>query len=79
MLLFAVPFVIFMVVGIWWWVSAITAAVIAACLSFLFLSTQRNEVATVVQSWGKGKSRDSDNDLENAAIDRDADIHIDNG
>lgn len=71
-LLFAVPFVIFMILGIWWWVSAIVAAVIAACLSYLFLTRQRNEVATVVQSWGKGTSRDADNDLENAALDRDS-------
>ena len=52
-----------MLLGIWWWVSALTAAVIAACVSFLFLTKQRNEVATVVQSWGKGTKRDSDNDL----------------
>ncbi|MEO6941582.1 MAG: DUF4229 domain-containing protein [Terrimesophilobacter sp.] len=78
-LLFAVPFVIFMLLGIWWWVSALTAAVIAACVSFLFLTKQRNDVATVVQSWGKGTKRDSDNDLENAALDRNANTHIDNG
>ncbi|MBX3091611.1 MAG: DUF4229 domain-containing protein [Cryobacterium sp.] len=67
--LFAVPFIVFMLIGIWWWVSALTAAIIAACISYLFLNRQRHEVAEVVSSWGKGTHSDADNDVENEALD----------
>lgn len=70
LLLFAVPFVIFMLLRIDWWISALLATVIAVCLSYLFLRQQRNEVAATVQSWGKGDHHDADNDLENAALDQ---------
>ncbi len=68
--LFAVPFTIFMLLRIEWWVSAILATVVAACLSYIFLRKQRDEVAATVQNWGKGEKRDADNDLENALLDR---------
>lgn len=69
-LLFAVPFAILMVLGIWWWVSAILAAVIAACLSYLFLRRQRDAVSETVHTWRQGgTSRDEDNEIENAALD----------
>jgi hypothetical protein len=48
------------------------AAVIAACLSYIFLNQQRNEVAEVVSSWRHGDHTDTDNDVENAALDRQA-------
>lgn len=68
--LFAVPFTIFMLLRIEWWVSAILATVVAVCLSYIFLRKQRDEVAATVQNWGKGEKRDADNDLENALLDR---------
>ena len=68
-MLFAVPFIILMMLGIWWWVSAITAAVVAACLSYLFLGRQRDGVAEAVSGWRKSASTDADNDVENAALD----------
>lgn len=68
--LFAVPFIVFMLLGILWWVSAITAAVIAACLSYLFLHRQRDEVAQAVSSWRNSAHTDADNDVENAVLDR---------
>lgn len=71
--MFAVPFTIFMLVSIQWWASAIFATIIAACLSYLFLSRQRNEVASTVHSWRNGTNADADNDLENAALDRASD------
>ena len=73
LLLFAVPFIIFMVLSIQWWVSALLATVIAVCLSYLLLSRQRNEVASTVHSWREGKNTDTDNELENSALDRAAD------
>jgi len=47
-LLFAIPFTVLMLLEVWWWVSAILAAIVAACLSYLFLNRQRHEVAEVV-------------------------------
>lgn len=70
LLLFAVPFTVFMLMSIVWWASALLATTIAVCLSYLLLSRQRNEVALAVHSWRKGASADPDNDLENAALDR---------
>ncbi|GAA3736118.1 hypothetical protein GCM10022239_10060 [Leifsonia bigeumensis] len=70
-ILFAVPFAILMVVNVPWWASALISVVIAGCLSYLFLTKQRNEVAETVYGWRhNGTSRDDDNDLENEALDR---------
>lgn len=69
LLLFAVPFTIFLLLQIEWWVSALFATVIAVCLSYLFLRQQRHEVAATVESWRHGTNTDSDGDLENAALD----------
>lgn len=69
-ILFAVPFTILMVIGIDWWFSAPIAAVIAACLSYLFLRPQRDAVATTVYEWRHGDHHDEDSDIENEAIDR---------
>lgn len=69
-LLFVVPFAILMVLGIWWWVSAIAAAIIAACVSYLFLGRQRDAVSERVHAWRQGgTSRDDDNEVENAVLD----------
>lgn len=59
-----------MLVGMWPWLAAITAAVIATCISYLFLNKQRDEVAGVVSTWGKKGPVDVDNDIENDALDR---------
>lgn len=67
--MFVVPFTIFMLMNILWWVSALLATVIAVCLSYIFLGRQRHEVAATVESWRHGTNEDADNDLENAALD----------
>lgn len=67
--LVAIPFAVLMMLGIWWWVSAIIATVIAACASYLFLNRQRDEVAEVVSSWRTNAHSDADSDVENEAID----------
>lgn len=69
LLLFAVPFTIFMLMNIEWWASALLATVIAVCLSYIMLLRQRHEVAATVESWGKSTNTDADSDLENAALD----------
>ena len=68
-LLFAVPFTIFMLMNIAWWASALFATGIAVSLSYLLLVKQRHQVATTVESWRHGTNTDADNDLENAALD----------
>lgn len=69
LLLFAVPFTIFMLMSIEWWASALLATAIAVSLSYLLLMRQRHEVAATVESWRHGTNTDADNDLENAALD----------
>jgi Protein of unknown function (DUF4229) len=73
-LLFAVPFIVFMLLGIWWWLSAITAAVTAACLSYLFLNRQRHEVSEAVYTLRTRTGTDPDNDIENDALDKRAEV-----
>ena len=68
--LFVVPFALLMVLRIDWWISAIAAAVISACASYLFLTRQRSAVSEVVDGWRKGDHMDSDNDIENESLDR---------
>lgn len=69
--LFAVPFIVLMVLNVPWWASAPIAVVIAACISYLFLTRQRNEVAETVAGWRRdGTGQDDDNDIENQALDR---------
>lgn len=70
-LLFVVPFVALMLLGIWWWISAGAAAIIAFCISYLFLTEQRNGVAEVVAGWRNGdNTKDAESDLENESLDR---------
>ena len=69
-LLFVVPFAALMLLSIPWWVSALSAAIIAFCVSYLFLSEQRNGVSEVVAGWRKGTNTDADNDVENESLDR---------
>lgn len=58
-----------MLMSIDWWWSAILATTIAVCLSYIFLTRQRHGVAVTVESWRHGTNSDTDNDLENAALD----------
>lgn len=69
LLLFAVPFTIFMLMSIEWWASALLATGIAVSLSYLLLVKQRHQVAATVESWRHGTNTDADSDLENAALD----------
>lgn len=69
LLLFVVPFTIFMLMDIEWWAAALFATGIAVSLSYLLLRGQRHELAATVETWGHGAPKDSESDLENAALD----------
>lgn len=53
-----------------WWVAALVATVVGACLSYLFLDRQRSAVSETVYEWRNNAHTDADNDVENSALDR---------
>ena len=71
-LMFAVPFVILLLLGIEGWLAALLAAVIGLCLSYIFLRTPRD---TVARGLYEVRHRDKepvhpDAESEDAAVDR---------
>ncbi|HEY5223111.1 MAG TPA: DUF4229 domain-containing protein [Microbacteriaceae bacterium] len=54
LLLIIVPLVILMVLGLPWWLSAIIAAVVGLCLSYLLLSGPRHGLARDLDAARKG-------------------------
>jgi len=51
------------------WVAALIAAVIALCLSYIFLHKLRDGVAHDIYARRHGEAHDLDNEIENAALD----------
>lgn len=71
LLVFAVPLVILLLVGVVWWLAVIAAALIGLCLSYIFLSRPRNAVSSdlyAVRHRDKPATSEDD-DVEDAAID----------
>jgi hypothetical protein len=71
-LMFAVPFVILLLLGIEGWLAALLAAVIGFCLSYIFLRTPRD---TVARGLYEVRHREKepvhpDAESEDAAVDR---------
>ena len=71
LLVFAIPLVVLLVVGVVWWASVIAAALIGLCLSYIFLSRPRNAVSSDLYA---ARHRDKpvtteDDDVEDAAVD----------
>jgi hypothetical protein len=66
-LAFAIPFGILYAIGLEWWISALIAAVVGFCLSYVLLRGQRDRVALriVEARAGSGKPR-ADEDAEDA-------------
>ncbi|THG31054.1 DUF4229 domain-containing protein [Naasia lichenicola] len=58
--------------GIPFWISAIVAAIISFCLSFIFLSRPRTEIAVSLDRMRRGeaapRSGPDDDEIEDAAI-----------
>jgi len=74
-LMFAVPLAVLLMLSIVWWVSAIVAALIGLCLSYIFLRAPREKVALDLYT-ARHPTADvvhPDAESEDAAIDRAAD------
>ncbi len=62
-------FLLFLLVGIVWWVAALLAAVISLCLSYIFLADLRNAVATdIAARRAAPDARGDDETAEDAAV-----------
>ena len=71
LLVFAVPLVILLLVGLVWWLAVIAAALIGLCLSYIFLSRPRNAVSSDLYAarHREQPARSEDADAEDAAVD----------
>ena len=66
-LAFAVPFGILYALGLEWWVSALIAAVIGFCVSYVLLRPQRDRVALQIVAARAGSATPrADEDAEDA-------------
>jgi fatty acid desaturase len=67
LVLFVVPLLVLLFLGVFWLWAALVATVVAFCLSFIFLRRQRAEVAG---DWANRRpSRTKDDVAEDAEID----------
>lgn len=70
LVLFAVPLVILLLLGIVWYASVIAAALIGLCLSYILLAKQRHAVASdLYAARHRDKPAPSADDAEDEAID----------
>lgn len=70
LLVFVVPLVILLLVGLVWWLAVIAAALIGLCLSYIFLSRARNAVSSdLYAARHRDKPLASPDDEEDAALD----------
>ena len=67
---FAVALAVLLSTGLNVIVSALGAAAIGFCVSYIFLRKQREAVSTSISNLRANKNRDRDNDVENEALDR---------
>ena len=77
-LMFAVPLAVLLMLSIVWWVSAIVAALIGLCLSYIFLRAPREKVALDLYT-ARHPTADvvhPDAESEDAALDRAADAAV---
>lgn len=71
LLVFAIPLVVLLALGLPWWIAVVAAALVGLCLSYIFLSRSRNAVSTDLY---RARHRDKpattvDDDVEDAAVD----------
>jgi ABC-type bacteriocin/lantibiotic exporter with double-glycine peptidase domain len=70
LLLFAIVLTVMMLLHVNVFVSAIAAAIIAFCISYIFFRGKRDALAQEIAERRAQKVRDDDNDIENQALDR---------
>jgi L-lactate permease len=68
---FAVAMGVLVLLGARPWLAAIIAAVIGLCISYLFLSRQREAVVASIDGYRRSKHVDADAEAENEALDAD--------
>lgn len=68
--IFAIALAVLLVLGVNPWISAVSAALIGFCVSYIFFRGQRDAVAKSIVSIRSGRTSDIDNDIENEALDR---------
>ena len=67
-LAFAVPFGILYALGLEWWISALIAAVVGFCVSYVLLRPQRDRVALrIVEARAAAGAPKADEDAEDAS------------
>lgn len=67
-LAFAIPFGILYAIGLEWWISALIAAVVGFCVSYIFLRRQRDAVALQIVAAREGGTKPrADEDAEDAS------------
>lgn len=62
--LFAAAFAILMLLGIEWWLSAIIAAVVGLCVSYIFFGRLRDRVTRDIVERRETPAKDVDADVE---------------
>lgn len=70
LVVFVVPLIVLLVIGLVWWAAVIAAALIGLCLSYILLSKPRNAVSSdLYAARHRDKPAPSPDDEEDAAID----------
>jgi hypothetical protein len=73
--LFALVFIVLLVLSVDWWIAALIAAAVGFCISYIFFRPLRNDVAQELAEAraGRGRAADgtpTDEDLEDRIDDR---------
>lgn len=67
LLMFAVPFAVFLALGLQFWLCAVLAAVVGLSLSIIFLAGSRSRASESIYQWRQPK-RNADDILEDEAV-----------
>jgi Ca2+/Na+ antiporter len=78
--IFTAIFVLLMVLGLEWWVSALLATVMAFALSYIFFYRQRAELAKDLENRvTRRRNVDPDSQSEDDALDSENDVNSEHG
>ncbi|MFP7762246.1 DUF4229 domain-containing protein [Marisediminicola sp. LYQ134] len=74
--IFAVVLTALLLIGLEPWVSAIAAAVVGLCVTYIFFSRQREQVVTSFYEYRTAGPRDADADVEDELVEHDEDVVV---